>query len=107
MPFLIKTKGGPLDGQTRTCSRLEDYGLSWPLPDELPGVAGLCLCCGHPAHGEAPCDVEVRDYGQIDCECSGHQAGRYVKVSESDLPVEAADHPTIGVGVVFEWREAA
>lgn len=35
--FVMKLKGGPFVG-VRYCERLEDYSLSWPLPDELPGT---------------------------------------------------------------------
>ncbi len=57
---------------TRYCQHLEDYGLSWPLPEKLPGTEGM--------------------------------GGAYFKVSESDLPPEAAQHPNVGVGAAYEWR---
>lgn len=69
-PFVIRFVGGPADG-TRFCDRLEDYGLSWPLPDTL----------------DMP-----------------NEAGLYRKVSESQLPVEAAANPHVGVGAEYEWR---
>jgi hypothetical protein len=33
--------------------------------------AGLCCFCGHALAGHAfgPCDHEVRDYGEMDCNC--------------------------------------
>jgi hypothetical protein len=69
MPFIIRCNGGPAPG-TRSCERLEDYGLSWPLPDTLDVPAG---------------------------------GGVYRKVSESQLPSEAAEHPNVGVGAEYEW----
>lgn len=30
--------------------------------------------------------------------------GKYVKISESQLPPEAAEHPNVGVGALYEWR---
>jgi hypothetical protein len=69
MPFTIRCNGGPAEG-TRFCNRLEDYGLSWPLPEILtvPGSKGV-----------------------------------YRKVSESQLPPEAAENPNLGVGAEYEW----
>ncbi len=40
MPFVIRCIGGPTPG-TRMCDRLEDWGLSWPLPDTLPVPSSL------------------------------------------------------------------
>lgn len=71
MPFSIQTEGGPTPG-TRFCDRLEDYGMSWPLPDIL--------------------------------EIPSHPEGFYEKVSESQLPPEAADHPNMGVGACYHWK---
>lgn len=34
-PFLVRTKGGPCDGQTRVANAAGDEGWTWPLPDEL------------------------------------------------------------------------
>ncbi len=30
-------------------------------------------------------------------------SGTYIKVAESRLPVEAASHPNVGLGVTYEW----
>lgn len=75
MPFTIKTVGGPTPG-VRMCERLEDYGLSWPLPERLVIT-------------------------QNDDEHPGH----YQKVSESQLGPEAASHPNVGVGAEYHWME--
>jgi hypothetical protein len=40
MPFAIKTLGGPAPG-VRITDNLDDYGLSWPLPDYLPGTEDM------------------------------------------------------------------
>lgn len=72
MAFAIKCEGGPVPG-TRMTDDLEDYGLSWPLPDVLPGT---------------------EDYG-----------GHYAKVSESQLPVEAAKNPHLALTAVYVWKE--
>lgn len=29
--------------------------------------------------------------------------GKYVKVNESKLPIEAASHPNVGLGAEYEW----
>lgn len=34
--FLLRTEGGPCDGQTRVANALGDDGITWPLPDVLP-----------------------------------------------------------------------
>jgi hypothetical protein len=39
MPFAIKTTGGPVEG-VRVVDDLSRFGLSWPLPDELPRIPG-------------------------------------------------------------------
>jgi hypothetical protein len=70
MPFIVKCVGGPAEG-VRICDDLAEYGLAWPLPDELPGTESL--------------------------------GGVYRKVSESQLPVEVASSPHVGVGAEFRW----
>lgn len=40
MPFTIKCNGGPAPG-VRICDDLEEWGLSWPLPDVLPGTEAM------------------------------------------------------------------
>jgi hypothetical protein len=38
--FLIRTEGGPVDGETRVANSLGDDGWRWPLPDVLPHPDG-------------------------------------------------------------------
>lgn len=72
MPFIIKCNGGPAAG-VRLCDDLEEWGLSWPLPDVLPDPG--------PGLG-----------------------GSYVKVSESQLPIELAEHKNVGLGAQYDWQ---
>ncbi len=67
-PFLLRTNGGPLDGETRV---VDPNVMPWPFPDELSVEGGV-----------------------------------YRKVSESQLPSDAAANPHVGVGAEYEWVES-
>jgi hypothetical protein len=82
MPFVLRTIGGPLDGQTRV---VDVTVMPWPWPDELPIPIGV--------------------YRDPQTPKPKFQTGRYVKIHESQLPPEAAAHPNVGVGAEYEWRE--
>lgn len=75
MPNYARFNGGPLDEQLHETP--DDAG--WPLPGELT-LALLSLG-------------------------TTFAIGRYIKLGESQLTDEQADHPGIGRGAVYEWHE--
>lgn len=58
-------------------SRLADP-MAAAAEDVERGVA-ICVGCLHPIayHGPVGCDVEVRDYGDMDCGCRRHNFKGY------------------------------
>jgi len=54
-------------------------------------VSGICEKCGHDVewHGPNGCDVEMRDYGEMDCGCTAYAFGKPAPVP-ARRPVEDA-----------------
>jgi hypothetical protein len=87
------TEPCPADDRRVNPRHLWDAGDSerWRFHDPHCELCGHARSC-HSAHGEY-CEVEVSDYGDLDCSCTGFAA------RPADLAVSASPLPESGSGV--------
>jgi hypothetical protein len=80
--FLLKTEGGPFDGEVRALPKGTGPGeWTWPLPEKLLGE-------------------------EIPEELLRGMRGNYVKVMESELPEEADANDHLSRGATYRWVES-